>query len=529
MDSNAQNNLQQIRPNESGKLLLIFAMLIGGWLRFTPVTNSPFPVNDGGLFYTLIDDLLKNGFAIPATTSYNQSALPFMYPPLGFYLAAALKQFVNIPPLTTIAWIPPIIVTLSILAVYKLTLTLTKNPVKAGVTVLCYALVPASSAWLLMGGGLTRTLGLLFLLLTVDSAYRLFHTKPSPNTLVLKTILWGSLTVLSHPEMTILAIGVSLLFLIAARDYRNVFNALKVGTGVIILTSPWWVTVIRNNGLDPFTQAPKTGFYNLIWIIEQLSLFKMVTEANLTIISLVAILGLALSLAKKNFLIPLFLLMLYLVSPRNANTIGIIPVSMLAAIGILDFIVPALKNFPVSSKAWRILAGYLILVVALGSHGKMMELSKTHLTTPNQDAMAWVRTNTHPNDRFWVITGNSVLYIDPVLEWFPALAERTSISTIQGREWVHGEQFFDYAANIQLVQNCYWQDAACIETKQTSLPPFDYLFLPKQCTGQPNCSGELTMQTSPLYLSLVQAKYQTVYENSGVAIFKTTKQKQQNP
>lgn len=522
MSENLQSNASSLPAREQGKLLLLFSILIGGWLRFTPVMHSSFPINDGGMFYTLIDDLLKNGFAIPAATTYNQSGLPFVYPPLGFYLAATLKQFANILPLTTIMWVPPIVVTLCTLAVYKLTHTLTKNPVKAGVTALCYALVPASSAWLLMGGGLTRAFGALFLLLTIDSAYQLFHTQSPKNVRVLKTILWGSLTVLSHPEMTILAIGISLLFLITARDYKNLLNAIKVALGVILLTSPWWLTVIRNNGLDPFLQAPKTGFYDLVWVVQQLGLFKMVVEPHLTVVSLAGVLGLAILLAKKNFIIPLFLLTLYLVSPRNANTVGLIPVSMLAATAILDLMVPALKNLSVPPKILGLLACYLILVAVMGSHGKMIEFSKTQLSSDNQQAMQWVRENTLPTARFWVITGTSSLYVDPVLEWFPALAERQNISTIQGREWVHGEEFFAYAGKIQGVQKCYWLAAGCVEQKQKSLLlVFDYIYLPKQCLGEPDCSGSLAEQVSPLYLALSQEKsdYQIVYQNEGVAIF----------
>jgi hypothetical protein len=246
----------------------------------------------------------------------------------------------------------------------------------------------------------------------------------------------------------------------------------------------------------------------------------MVVEANLTIISLAGVLGLATLLAKKNFIIPLFLLTLYLVSPRNANTIGLVPVSMLAATGILDLIVPALKNLAVPPKSWGLLACYLILVAVMGSHGKMMDFSKTQLSSANQQAMQWVRENTLTDARFWVITGTSSLYVDPVLEWFPALAERQNISTIQGREWVRGEEFFAYAGKIQGVQKCYWLDAVCVEQAQRSLPEFDYIYLPKQCIGEPDCSGPLAEQTSPLYLSLLQSNYQTLYENDSVAIFK---------
>jgi hypothetical protein len=53
-----------------------FASLMGIFVRFLPVFLSHFPLNDGGLFYTMAQDLLDHNFALPFYPSYNGSTIP---------------------------------------------------------------------------------------------------------------------------------------------------------------------------------------------------------------------------------------------------------------------------------------------------------------------------------------------------------------------------------------------------------------------------------------------------------------------
>jgi len=71
-----------------GVLFLFAALLFGAVVRFVPAASSGFPLNDGGLFYTMIRDLKANHFILPQFTTYNFVDIPFAYPPVGFYIAA---------------------------------------------------------------------------------------------------------------------------------------------------------------------------------------------------------------------------------------------------------------------------------------------------------------------------------------------------------------------------------------------------------------------------------------------------------
>src|SRR5258706_15648964 len=66
-------------------LALVVAVEIGAVVRFFLLSQGDFPLNDGGLFYVMAQDIARSGYALPAFSSYNGIHMPFVYPPLGFY------------------------------------------------------------------------------------------------------------------------------------------------------------------------------------------------------------------------------------------------------------------------------------------------------------------------------------------------------------------------------------------------------------------------------------------------------------
>ncbi|MDP1780012.1 MAG: hypothetical protein Q8K73_07045, partial [Anaerolineales bacterium] len=80
-------------------LLLFTALLLGAIIRFYPAVSNGFPLNDGGMFYTMIRDLKANHYILPQLTTYNFADIPFAYPPLGFYIAALLSTLLPVSEL----------------------------------------------------------------------------------------------------------------------------------------------------------------------------------------------------------------------------------------------------------------------------------------------------------------------------------------------------------------------------------------------------------------------------------------------
>ncbi len=163
---------------EAGALIAVIATIFGGWVRLFAPWVAGFPLNDGGLFHAMILSLQENQYRLPQYVEYNGLSIPFAYPPLGFYSGAFLSQISGASPVEILRWLPAIISMATIPAFYWLAKSILGSSFKAGIAAFIYAFIPRAMSWALMGGGLTRSFGLLFLLLTLASVHALFK-KPN--------------------------------------------------------------------------------------------------------------------------------------------------------------------------------------------------------------------------------------------------------------------------------------------------------------------------------------------------------------
>ena len=100
--------------------------------------------------------------------------------------------------------------------------------------------------------------------------------------------------------------------------------------------------------------------------------------------------------------------------------------------------------------------------------------------------MLWVSQNTPKDSKFLILSGETQLMRDPIQEWFPALAERRSQTTLQGLEWVWGEKFIDSILTFQELIACFRQNLSCITNQAAQLQiSFDHLYI-KKLNGK-NC------------------------------------------
>jgi hypothetical protein len=61
----------------SSAAAVILAVQLGAFVRLAFVLGSSFPRNDGGMFYVMVQDLLRSRFALPVYTTYNSLQVPF--------------------------------------------------------------------------------------------------------------------------------------------------------------------------------------------------------------------------------------------------------------------------------------------------------------------------------------------------------------------------------------------------------------------------------------------------------------------
>ena len=460
--------------------LLFTALLFGSIVRFYPAFASGFPLNDGGMFYVMTQDLMANGFALPDFTNYNNAGIPFAYPPLGFYASALLSAPVPGSDLWVFLYLPAFISSLLIPGFYFFAKEVSSSHMVAAFAALIYALNPGSFQWPVMGGGITRSFGLLFMVLFFWQTTRLF--KEYRLQPLLLAVMFGAATVTSHPQTAFHAVlGGLILFLFYCRSKRGLFSAILVGFGVALLTAPWWMTVLQRHGLETFLSAGGTSQRTLEFYQIVLNLHLPTNILSLPFLAFFYI-GLFVSFRERKFLYVVWILAAYLSDPRGGAGIALLPEVILAGIGILQASawMNLQKTEPISSPGVRparfVIALVLFLWFMLGAVITDFRLVNTSLKAGDLDLIEWVNENTSADATFALATGREFSMTDPLQEWFPALTSRTSLTTLQGKEWTLGDAFFPWYEELVKFQKC--PDAVCVdEWSRRNQAGYDYLIV----------------------------------------------------
>ena len=516
--------MKTITCAEWSKLIFLLAILLGTFVRFNPNLLSSFPLNQGGMFAVMVEDLKANHYQLPAFTTYNHLNIPFAYPPFGFYTGGLISDLFGLTALDVLRWVPAFFASLSIPAFYLLAARLLETKYQAAVATLFFALMPRALSWFVSGGGLTRAPGQLFMLLTLAVVVRLY--KENRRGDIFWAGLFAGLTIMSHPEAAVHMIAsVILLWAVLARSRSSFVHLVGVGVIALFVTAPWWATVIRYHGLDPFLSAVQTGQKSLA--VLNLIFFDFTEEVFATLIAILGLIGLARCLIQKRYLLPLWLALPFLVEGRSAVLPAAIPLAMLAAIGLIDVLLPTLAHTvssgrEESEKVSLLESGilmYVLFYLFFSAYQFGAQLSTSSLSLSDRDAMKWVHENTPNDSRFLVLTGTNSISCDMVLEWFPALADRRSIYTVQGTEWTEGANFASYVRSTYTVQACLTDgDIKCLDA---TVPRSDYEYLYVSKIPRLDCRTIDYKNAFHYFLeSLANAnEFRKIYESDGVIIF----------
>ncbi len=500
------------------RIVLWAIILLGAVLRFLPGLQTDFPLNDGGMFLSMIRDLRANQYLLPTVTSYNFSGIPYAYPPFGMYVAAFLSGIFSISDISILRWLPAIVSAAIIPVFYWLSLQIFDSESKAFISTTLYAVMPASFDWLVMGGGLTRSFGILFSLLAIGYACLLFRDKK--NKAIYWLTLFSALAVLSHPEVGLQTAAICfLMWLFFGRNLTGLKNAVLVAVGTALLTAPWWLTVLIQHGFAPFASAVQTGVRETLLASLFHSFFS--TQGSLPILPILSLLGILVTVRKRDFLLSAWAFLPFFVDPRNAPAVAIFPFLLLSSEG-LYFLKEEFerayfntmgdkKNASIHPSVWATTAFSILLIyLFVLSFNSTGNLSRISLKETDRETMAWIKENLPPESRFLLITnaGQISPMTDSYQEWFPVLAERQSQNTLQGREWTLGSAFFPYSQQLVALQTC--TDAGCLNewTKHNHVQE-EYILIQ-------------TKRASPKLITSLQADghYQVVYQSTVAVIFK---------
>ena len=515
--------LNSVKPS---LVFLGLAVVIGGYLRLSRAIPADFPLNDGGLFYQMTQELMVNHFRLPLFTSYNHLQIPYAYPPLAFYVTAGLNQLFGWQLLDIFRLFPAVISILTIPAAYLLIKDLTDDDNLLSLAALIFSILPVTFDWAIMGGGVTRAPGFLFALLALHFTIRLFKRGDLWSLIFASLCL--SLAILFHPETGFhAAVSVPVLWFFLNRQKKGVGQTGLIGLFTIILTSPWWASVLQAHGLTPFLSAFATAEQHGNAFFFPLSV-TITNELGTDSIAILALIGGVFYLAKKQWFLPAWALISYTVAPRSAKIFISICVVIFAAYA-LELLINWLdaqksKADPslatprfLSSPYSQILLALLFLQWLPSSMRVVNQYSYNKLSEGERTAFAWIGENTDAKSKFLVLT-NYFWSVDPVSEWFPVLTGRTSVATVQGSEWLERGTYSTAEDKAQELRYCTEQDPSCI--KEWALKynvNYDYLYIRKLRVQN---SVELVHYDSAL-VELLRAspEYSLVYETNDAAVF----------
>jgi hypothetical protein len=437
---------------------LLFALAA----RLRYFLRSDFPLNDGGLFLLMAKEILREGFALPAFTAYNGEGIPFAYPPLAFYIAAALASLTGVELVVLVRYLPLIANLLTVVAVALLARSLLASRQALLLAPTLFALMPRSYEWLVMGGGLTRSFGMLFAVLALIGARDLFAAP------TVRRVLWsGALAACAlsaHLEHGFFAIySLALFFLCYGRTRRAALALGLVLLLVLGLSAPWWATVLIRHGATPYLAASGTaGWSTLERAWAALLHFVFSDRPLLTLLGGTAALGAIACFLRSAPLLPTWLALIFVLTPRSAPTSATVVVALLAAIGLAEVVGRGLqlarsdrarvaadgmsRRWPALALAHRWSPAIIGVALALSAAIVFTQWSKLHpsqtaldsLQPAEREAMRWIAANTPMDSTFLVLASTFSWEEDHVGEWFPVLAERRSVLTVQGTEWLPG-------------------------------------------------------------------------------------------
>ena len=507
----------------------------------TYLATHPYPGFGAGLFLQIAEEVVAAGYALPTRiTGYTPGGVPFAYPPLPFYLLAALVDVGGADPVAVSRYLPVVLVVAAVVPYFYLSKALLGSVPEAGLATTLLATAPTVLRWHLSAGGVVRALAFLFVLVGLLAGVNLFSGdwthrsrlgRPWPWRWLARGGAAVGVTVLSHPIYTAF-FGVSylVLFWFGERTARGLAYGVIVAVGGFAIAAPWWLQVVATHGPGVFTGAAGThdGLGGGLYRIGAAFLAPLVPDAE-TPFYLAIYAGMGYALYRREYCLPTWLLVAGYVVGKTRFLF--VPGAMMAAALLLDWVVPRVTEAANgrlgggADRRERIrrltpLAAVALVVLgatALGGLAAAGQLSIWHgsasqpafVDDDDRAAMAWAAAETEPGATF-VVLGDAA-------EWFPLLADRPILVGHWGAEWEGAAEYQRQLDRYRAVSSC--DTASCVTgaLARAGVDP-DYVYVPK---GHYTIRGEAYRAPPSLAGSMADAeRYELVYENEGVAVFR---------
>lgn len=437
----------------------VTALALAVLTRLPFFTGLRFPLNDGGLLLAMVDAVRDAGFALPHSVHWNGLELPFAQPPAALYLTAALASILGVDTLSVQIWLPLVFNFASVVLFVFVAARLVENRAMLFFAAAAMPLVPSSYEWLIMGGGLTRSPGLFLTLVALALAVRIPEAIDARgrSSLTFGLALVLATTVLTHLAWAMTAYASCAIYLLDRQnDPSQRRRVLDLGVGMVVLSSPWWLTVLARHGADPFLAATVAGGFEstLFW---QHAFPGQLGALHVSSFGALAAVGFAIALAQGRRFPVLWLLATCAISPQLGATASSLPLALLIAIAATS----ACDRIAEATRAQRELliargaelpgiplipvATFVALFALINLDTVALQRSPAlaAISDDERAGMDWIRAHTEADARFLVVSDAPDATLDRRAEWFPRLAGRTAANSAEGLQWIRDGGFAD--------------------------------------------------------------------------------------
>ncbi|GAA0235423.1 hypothetical protein [Haladaptatus pallidirubidus] len=501
---------------------LVPGLLAGICIFYFYVSSHSYPSFGAGLYLHIAERISENGYVLPETIpGYTAEGVPFAYPPFMFYVSAVLLDVTGLDPFTIAQYLPGLVSIAYLIPLYFFTRDLLGSRPQASLATLLVAVSPPVLQWHISAGGIVRAPALLFSLVGIYAGLQLF--READTRWLVPALVAFTLTILTHPMYTIFFVmSYLLLYVRFDRSFDGLLRGLFVGLGAVLLTTPWWSSVLIAHGSTVFTSAAGThgGIGNTIPTLERLVEQQFNESPLLSIWHLTAVVGCIWLLLKREYFLPAWLLLIA-VTIEEARFVFLIA-AFVSARFVFVGLIPWLRREPfrILDREAVVTFSVALLVTVSLSGGALYATGgmNAHAGSPSLpqfvndgdvEAMEWTKKNTEPSAEF-VVLGDAA-------EWFPQQTDRTMVVAPWGVEWKGHQQYSTQLRQFRQLSRCHSSNCLTVRLMQMDVHP-DYVYIPK---GTYTVRGMQREQPKEMMSRMMtSSQYHLAFENEEVAIFK---------
>jgi len=338
---------------------------------------------------------------------------------------------------------------------------------------------------------------------------------------------FSALAIASHLEMAWFAAwAIFSLAVLKVRTTRQLALTAATALLALALSSPWWATVLWRHGFAPFEAALLGSKSVWPWHVGLLRLVLAPTdEPFLPILAFVAMAGCVICVRRRAIWPSLSTVVIFLTSKRGAVHTATVPLSVAAGFAVVESArVLSRRSGP------RVTALVLTCMAAIASTGHIVANQGLlrSVSAEERSLMQSLRSALPAGARVLVLSTDD-WSVDRSSEWFPVLADRRSIATPQGTEWLPNGAFPRAVASHGALRACvYLCDVQCLlNWMGDQTDSADYVYVPRHSgTALPSylppdtatCAGiDSALQREPFVRLVIDEPGGRVYQLSAEA------------